>query len=347
MNIICSNDYKRIEEVVNEAVSSQSDFFMFRMPSADKVCYATKCNVTSERPDIDNLFVVSTFDGKLFYFTEGATTPSPTRIALPDTTAKETYLKGARRIIAELQNSGGKTVYSRVERRNAPDDIGKFYADLLSDNKNAYVFIFRAAELGIWIGASPELLLCSNDDDSVESIALAGTRQSSPGSNDDAIAKEWDGKNIEEQQLVTDAIVSDMRKCGYTVKVSSLTTRKAGAVEHLCRRITGIPEANSTSPLYLAQTLAPTPALCGYPREISLERIAATEKHPRSCYGGFSGYINSDDKVNLYVTLRCAVTDGNTFVLYLGGGLTQHSDAEKEWEETCIKSLWYKSQKNH
>ena len=74
------------------------------------------------------------------------------------------------------------------------------------------------------MGASPEMLLSSSDG-SLHTVALAGTRLA-------GTEEAWDVKNIEEQELVVDFIMSAME--GLAPEKGSTFTRVAGPVEHLC-----------------------------------------------------------------------------------------------------------------
>ena len=54
-------------------------------------------------------------------------------------------------------------------------------------------------------------------------------------------------------------------------------------------------------------------------------------------YCGFLGAINLQNQTNIFVNLRCMEIFDDKLVLYAGGGITAHSDPEKEWNETVIK----------
>jgi isochorismate synthase len=45
-----------------------------------------------------------------------------------------------------------------------------------------------------------------------------------------------------------------------------------------------------------------------------------------------------EDQMDLFVNLRCAQMIPKALVLYVGAGITQDSDPEKEWVETQNKS---------
>jgi isochorismate synthase len=82
--------------------------------------------------------------------------------------------------------------------------------------------------------------------------------------------------------------------------------------------------------------LHPTPAVCGIPKEKSLELILQTEKHNREFYAGFIGPLDNDN-AQLFVNLRCMKLTSKWATYFAGGGLTAQSEAEAEWEETCLK----------
>ena len=55
-------------------------------------------------------------------------------------------------------------------------------------------------------------------------------------------------------------------------------------------------------------------------------------------YSGYLGELNMNNETNLYVNLRCMQIQENQILLYIGGGITAASIAEKEWDETVFKA---------
>ncbi|HXB11581.1 MAG TPA: chorismate-binding protein, partial [Bacteroidia bacterium] len=55
-------------------------------------------------------------------------------------------------------------------------------------------------------------------------------------------------------------------------------------------------------------------------------------------YTGYLGPYNIDGKAELFVNLRCAEVFNDSVNIYVGGGITSDSVAEKEWDETVMKS---------
>jgi isochorismate synthase len=93
----------------------------------------------------------------------------------------------------------------------------------------------------------------------------------------------------------------------------------------------------------LLDTLHPTPAVCGLPKESSKSFILANENYDRTYYTGFLGEINVDLETALYVNLRCVEIVGTTAIIYVGGGITLESIPENEWSETSNKTFTIKS----
>ena len=83
--------------------------------------------------------------------------------------------------------------------------------------------------------------------------------------------------------------------------------------------------------------LHPTPAVCGLPKEKSLDIIYKTEPYDREYYAGYLGMVENDS-VDFYVNLRCMKIYENAAALFVGGGITANSDAKKEWQETELKA---------
>lgn len=251
-------------------------------------------------------------------------TPIPSTTKLSHTLEVETIKESIDSI------KGGKTVAARIIREDGFIDVKESFLNLCRKFPDAYVFAFSTPITGCWIGASPELLLEASEQNGLSTVALAGTRPAGT-----AIA--WDIKNIREQKTVTDYITEVLHRHGLNPSVSPRYTVAAGNVEHLCNSINSkhIPSQNLNN---LLKELAPTPAVCGFPKNTALKLIDKLEDFPRECYGGFCGLYRNDRNFCLSVILRCAKIYNNGFNAYAGGGITSLSDAANEWEETEMKS---------
>ena len=156
-------------------------------------------------------------------------------------------------------------------------------------------------------------------------MALAGTHR-------DNDTDDWDAKNRREHDVVTKYIMDCFTNSGLWPVADKPVTKMAGPVEHLMTRIS-VPASDTLDVLQLIDTLAPTPALCGMPRDLAAETIAQQEHFERSFFGGYCGPWNGYDSFSLFVTLRCAHIAPDRAVLYAGAGIMPESDPASEWAE--------------
>ncbi len=237
-------------------------------------------------------------------------------------------------IVASRDDINSKVVLSRrisLSSGRDPFEVAEDYFSLFPD---CFRSIYFTVETGLWIVASPEMLLCHDGaDNSYKTVSLAGTRAVSDGC--------WDEKNICEQRLVTDYISNCFRDAGLEPVVGPSENVRFGQIEHRCNAIRSV---GSVPPFEVALRLSPTPALCGYPVAEAFEMIESLEDFDRECYGGFIGIV-AGPKTELYVNLRscrCGRSPSNSdrwnYRLFAGGGVNIMSVPRLEWEETERKS---------
>lgn len=263
--------------------------------------------------------------------------PTPAGTSSACSTTREEHTAGVNIIIDALngietkQGIRGKAVLARQLVIDEQINPKKAFFSLCEKYPHAFVFLFHTEATGTWIGASPELLLasCSN---TLHTVALAGTRPA--GSQTD-----WDEKNHEEQSMVTHYILENLRKADFNPVANEKCTFSAGPVEHLLTRIHAPLESDLSKErlLNLLISLSPTPALCGYPKKDAIEILRRAELFSRQNYGGFCGpYVDNTD-FRFFVNLRSARIFSDIVILFAGGGITQKSRPESEWQETEAK----------
>lgn len=248
-------------------------------------------------------------------------------------TSFDDYAPAISSLVAELETTGGKAVVSRLISVTAsayPVAVAATYFEACPGTFRA---LFRTHATGLWILATPELLLRRTTDGTLFTMSLAGTR---PAGTDG----EWDDKNRREHEYVTRHITATMRAHGLIPVVAPSCSLRFGSVEHLCERITATGDADFDA---LLADLSPTPAVCGYPTADALRQIDRCESHPRGCYGGYIAVIRSGER-EAYVTLRCArITVANNgsfnYSIFAGGGITSQSEALSEWREAEAKAV--------
>lgn len=276
-----------------------------------------------------------------------ATATSITATAIPITAAVADYTvyKGAFELFLKALHAGSceKIVLSRTMQLPLPSgfSVGALFGAACEAYPDAFVYLCHTPLTGTWFGSSPELLL-SGENDSWQTVALAGTRRikdSELGWDAKVEGKkhaDWDAKNIREQQVVTAYLEKQLRIKNLIGSISEPYTVRAGQLMHIKTDFRfQMPEQGRVGDLL--DFLHPTPAVCGYPKTEACRLILAHEGYDRAYYSGFAGPLSQEGKTVLYVNLRCASLTGKGLVLYAGGGLMPDSELKSEWEETEVK----------
>ena len=212
-------------------------------------------------------------------------------------------------------------------------NVAGLFAAMCAKYPESFVYYFSHPQVGQWAGATPELLLLRRGKE-IHTMSLAGTI---PYQGEQMYR--WDTKNVEEQAIVSVFIKDALERSGVaTVSVSKPGNQVAGPVVHLCSHINGQAPKDMDMNVLL-KNLAPTPALCGYPRKEAMEFIRRYEGYLREFYGGYLGELNmaGEDSAELYVNIRCLQVAKEDAILYAGGGVVPGSEPESEWEETSRK----------
>ncbi len=325
---------------ISKLISSGKPFYFYRLPNE------TECTLASDVGISKGIggkgFVICTFDNSILLTLTNEINDHNGIIDIEPqclthtvlSTTKEEHNKNVTEIRTVLREIGeGKCVLSRLIANPLTHSITDIIAEMLHRYPNAFIFCYNTPYTGLWIGATPERLL-SSDNHGLHTMSLAGTRTSGEES-------EWDDKNREEQKIVTDYIRETLRRHNLNAKVSPVFTKNAGPVEHLCQTIDVEDVELTDSDLScLLHDLSPTPALGGYPKELAIELIENMENHPRECYGGFCGPYNSTSGFEFFVNLRSAKIFPlqKRYAQLVGGGITRFSDPDTEWNETTLKS---------
>jgi isochorismate synthase len=186
---------------------------------------------------------------------------------------------------------------------------------------NSLVYLIGTKEHGVWIGASPEILV-EIDGSEMRTMSLAGTLFNQE--------EEWTDKEKLEQSITAQHISESLKALGLKEDISGIKEVSNGSIRHLVQ----YHQANMAD-LNLGQVVSmlhPTPAVAGYPVSESVLMIDELEMHQRELYTGFIG-----DSREVYVNLRCAQVFSNGIKLYAGCGVNSQSNSEREWQETELK----------
>lgn len=268
-----------------------------------------------------------------------------------DRAAKKFYINLVEKAISEIKNGAfHKVVLSRSIKVQCEIPPLELLQALMTRYDNALCYLWYHPKVGMWLGASPELLL-HVENNRLTTMALAGTINYLEDNK-----PKWGDKEREEQDLVTKYITVALKEKIKDLKISETESVRAGNLWHLRTRLTGLMKDNLEE---VIRALHPTPAVCGIPMDSAKDFIYNFEDHERQFYTGFLGELNfkiaNDRAANkknlenkayklikteteLFVNLRCLRLTENIATLYVGGGVTKDSVPEKEWEETVAKS---------
>lgn len=232
-------------------------------------------------------------------------------------------------------NNLEKIMLSKIKTNPLPERFNalKYFLSLKKAYPGAFVSIISSPFSGTWIGATPELLLEQNEH-KVSTISLAGTKLKTP-------FKEWTNKEYHEQALVTKYIHN------LFLENQLLDSEIIGPLDHTIGHLVHLKTTlkATLSPGYtekqihqLLESLHPTPAVGGYPKNEAISLIPKLEKHDRFYYSGYMGLQFSPNELIYYVNLRCMFLTSDTYSIITGAGITEGSIPESEWEETENKA---------
>ena len=233
-----------------------------------------------------------------------------------------------------------KAVIARTKNITLPNDFSanSFFTHLTDLYTNAFTYLSYIPGIGLWVGATPEVLINIDRDRQFKTIALAATQ----AFNKDIDLEEttWSQKDIEEQAMVSRYIINCFKK----IRLREFDeigprTHLSGNLVHLKTDYivdmdqVSFPELGTV----MLELLHPTSAVCGMPKEPALEFILGHEGFDRTYFSGFLGPVNIHEETNIFVNLRCMKIHENKAQLFAGAGIISNSNPEKEWNETEIK----------
>ncbi len=209
---------------------------------------------------------------------------------------------------------------------------------LARDYADCYRFLFEPRPRFAFYGASPELL-ASVRGKRIETMGLAGSIGRGSAREDDLrLSGELlrSHKNRQEHSIVADKIRDRLLPLTESLEIAPPGLLKLKNIQHLHSPIRGRLK-RETGILALVETLHPTPALGGDPRERAMRLIRDLEPIPRGWYGAPVGWIDANLDGQFTVAIRSAVAQESRAWIYAGAGIVAESQPESEWEETALK----------
>ncbi|KXK39555.1 MAG: chorismate-binding protein [Saprospiraceae bacterium] len=261
--------------------------------------------------------------------------PEVYALALPQETTREQYFDRIEAYLTEIRSGKlDKAILSRVvyEDRLPEFDPVDTFTTLTEDYPNTFVHLSLHPDSGIWMGATPELLL-EKQDEAISIMALAGTQARQDGSE-----YSWRAKEMEEHLMVGQHIeeVFSEFDCVMEEKIGPHTL-VAGRVAHLATDYR-FKEQGTLHLKEFLKVLHPTPAVGGLPADKGIGCILEHEGYDRKYYCGFVGETDFVSMANLYINLRNVQIGQDKIAIFVGGGITSSSNPDEEWNETIMKS---------
>ena len=245
----------------------------------------------------------------------------------------ENLVRKVKKEIAGRQSK--KIVVAGILKKDKPENFNPvtFFKSLCNSYPHAFISLVFTPKYGLWVGATPEILLSVNKKN-FKTYSLAGTK---PNSKENSKTS-WGKKEMEEQKIVSDYITKALSGItGVKPKLKGPETVVAGNLLHLRTTFSAKPVSNNLWQAVVKE-LHPTPAVAGLPKQKAMHFIAKHEKSPRGFYSGYLGPVNLDKQINLYVNIRCMQILKNKLAVYVGCGVTSGSNPLGEWKEAKNKA---------
>jgi menaquinone-specific isochorismate synthase len=200
---------------------------------------------------------------------------------------------------------------------------------------NTYDFCFQLNETNAFTGCSPECLY-RRDQDNIYSEAIAGTCLAGESSIEQQQFHERllnSPKESEEHKYVFDEIKSNLNKiCSQTQVLDERGIMPLRHVQHFCSKLGGTLK-DGINTQQILETLHPTSAVHGYPKEAAKDQIRKYEDFSRGWYAGPVGWIGKE-RAEFAVGIRSALVQNDVISLFAGAGIISSSDPASEWDET-------------
>ncbi len=198
------------------------------------------------------------------------------------------------------------------------------------------------------VGATPELLLRLSRG-MVTSRVLAGTIPKTGNDEKDlalAASLARSSKDLEEHEYAVRSVADALEPfCSSTNVPESPFVLHLANVMHLATDVTGalIETKQRVDAFSLLQSLHPSAAVCGTPRNIAFDIITEIEGMNRGRYAGPVGWIDASGDGELGIALRSGQITDREIRIFAGCGIVAGSNPEKELEESNAKMIAMRS----
>jgi menaquinone-specific isochorismate synthase len=302
--------------------------------SRDKTLFV--CNLHANE---DDHTAIMTQLEAITFKTDGICNGIPKIISQKDFPGKSRWKASVQSALAAFETHRyEKIVLARKRALEFSDNLNHFtiLQKLRDKASNSYKFCFQPEDNLAFIGASPELLYY-REGRKLQSEAIAGTRTRGQTSREDqGFGEELLGseKDLREHRYVVDSVKDafvSLTPPSLHCNNMSVSLLKLARIQHLIARF-DIKLKDSVSDAELIETLHPTAAVGGYPRDKAVEEIGRLEGFNRGWYAAPVGWVKQD-AAKFVVAIRCGLVKDNCLNLYSGAGIVRGSIPDNEWDE--------------
>ncbi len=232
-------------------------------------------------------------------------------------------------------------VSQRLSRKTSASPL-TIYRALRATNPSPYMFLLHFSDDFTLVGASPEMMV-RLEDGIATTRPIAGSRpRGRDETEDQALATEMlaDPKERAEHVMLVDLGRNDLGRVSTygTVKVTDMMyVERYSHIMHIVSNVQGVlkPGMNAFD---LLRATFPAGTLSGAPKVRAMEIIEELEGTRRGPYGGAVGYFSFDGSMDMCITIRAAMIQGDTLTLQAGAGIVADSVPATEYEESLNKA---------
>ena len=217
----------------------------------------------------------------------------------------------------------------------------QLYRALRLINPSPYTFFLKFGARML-IGSSPELMVKLTGN-KAEVRPIAGTRKRGATEQEDmALADELlrDEKERAEHVMLVDLGRNDLGRTAVPASVQVkdfMNVERYSHVMHIVSTVESVLDEGKDC-FDLLKATFPAGTLSGAPKIRAMEIINELEPGPRGTYGGAVGYFGYNHNMDMAITIRTLLIDGDTISVQAGGGIVYDSEPEKEYMETVNKA---------
>lgn len=242
-----------------------------------------------------------------------------------DLPEKAEWIDQVTRVCHDLEQHDAKVVLSvkRIYDVTGPVDTVSLFDQARIQAKGGFQYYYQVDGC-VLMGISPECLY-QRQGEYLVTEALAGTGEKS----DDLLSQYKD--NTEHDFVIRDVTEAMHAICDQVECQPDKELHAWKDLVHLKTALSGVVKPNVTD-RDLIQTLHPSAAVLGYPRDKAWQWLSQYEAHVRGWYAGPIGWL-CQRQAQFAVAIRCALVSHYNIHLFAGAGLVTGSRPDQEWQE--------------